>query len=245
METETITQDPTVPTEKASRWEDFVDIFFSPAELFRRRAHESWAIPMVVVAVLSTIVYFGFPSVNRAFAEAQIAQMVAKRPELAERMAGQTPGAGIQNIIGGVILPLAITLFVVLSAFFTWLAAKVTGVDLTWRRALLINAWLGMIGVLAQLAVYVVAFLKVNQGEALHPLTDRSVGVAHFMNAESTNPVVLALLGRIDLFAFWTLLVMAIALTVVAAAPKAKAYATATIVWFAIALPFLVGAAFT
>src|SRR5687768_16252722 len=136
----------TEPTpETASRWEDFVDIFISPGDLFRRRANDSWIVPLVAVAVFAMVVYFGFPSVQRAFSEAQIAQMIAKRPELAERMQGRGSSPA-QHIIGGVIMPIAMTIGILLAAFITWLVTKITSVDLTWRKALMINAWIAIIG---------------------------------------------------------------------------------------------------
>lgn len=241
METQTVAPETPVE-EKASRWEDFIDIFISPAELFRRRVNENWTVPIIAVGLLSMIIYFGFPSVQRAFADAQIAQMIERRPELAERMAGRQQ-TQVQNIIGGMIVPIAMALAVLLTALFTWIAAKFASVQLSWRKALMINAWVAMIGVLNQLAINVVAFLKVNRGEALNPMTDRSVGLVHFMDPE-TNGALMALLTRIDVFAIWTLIVMAIAIAVTTGAPKSRAYATATIVWFASALPYLLFMAF-
>jgi hypothetical protein len=242
METEVIGQERQ-PAQKAARWEDFVDIFFSPGELFRRRANESWLIPLLFGCALAMIFYFAFPSVQRAFAEAQIAQMIEKRPEMAARMQGRNGYGTTQHVIGGIVTPIGITIFVLLSAFFTWLAAKITSVDLTWRKALMINAWVMIVGVLSQLAINVVALLKVNRGEALHPWTDRSLGVVRFMDAENTNGAVLAMLSRIDPFAIWALVLMAIALGAAANAPKSRAWATAAIVWILSALPFLIPAA--
>lgn len=240
METDVVTPQP--PAQTASRWEDFVDIFFSPGELFRRRANDSWIVPLIATAVLSVVVYFAFPSVQRAFADAQIAQMVAKRPELAERMQNRPQGPA-QNIIGGIVMPIAMTIGIVLAAFITWAVARFMSISLTWRKALMINAWIAIIGVLNQLAINIAALLKVNRGEGLHPWSDRSVGLIRFVNADETNPAVLALLTRIDPFAIWALALMAIALIAAADAPRPRAWATAAVVWLLLALPFLIPAA--
>ena len=234
------TEPPSTPT--ASRWEDFVDIFISPGELFRRRADDTWMVPLIAVSLLSVVFYYGFPSVQRAFTDAQMAQMIQKRPELAEAMQGREPGP-VQYVLGGVIMPIAMMIGIALSAFFTWLAAKITSVDVTWRKALMINAWIAIIGALSILAINIAALLKVNRGEALHPWTDRSMGLTRFMNPDETNGAVLALLSRIDPFAIWGLVLMAIALMVAANAPAPRAWATAAIVWILMALPFLIPAA--
>src|SRR5262245_12379352 len=52
MAPETSVQAPESAPKKASRWEDFVDIFMSPSQLFRRRADDSWTMPILVVCLL-------------------------------------------------------------------------------------------------------------------------------------------------------------------------------------------------
>src|SRR4029079_18305172 len=47
-----------VSEERASVWEDFIDIFFAPANVFRRREHGSWVLPMLVVTLALTILGF-------------------------------------------------------------------------------------------------------------------------------------------------------------------------------------------
>lgn len=241
METEVVTPEAQ-STQQASRWEDFVDIFISPGELFRRRANDSWIIPLIACALLTILFYFAFPSVQRAFAEAQIAQMIAKRPELAERMQGRGYGS-TQHVIGGIVTPIGMTLFIVIGAFLTWLAAKMTGVAATWRKSLMINAWIAVIMAFSQLIINVLALLKVNAGEGLHPWSDRSLGIVRFMDADATNGALLALLSRIDPFAIWALILMAIAFEAAAGAPRSRAWATSAIVWILLALPFLIPAA--
>src|SRR5688572_20608899 len=118
METQT-TMTPIPAEETASRWEDFVDIYFSPRQLFTRRANDSWWLPLIVVALLSTVIYYGFMSVNRAFMEAQVADMVAKNPQMAERM--NSGAANMQAMIGGIFVPIGITIAVLLGGFLTWL----------------------------------------------------------------------------------------------------------------------------
>ena len=39
--------------EKASVWEDFIDIFYMPASVFARRASGPFWVPFLVVAILS------------------------------------------------------------------------------------------------------------------------------------------------------------------------------------------------
>ncbi|HSL69152.1 MAG TPA: hypothetical protein VK864_02875, partial [Longimicrobiales bacterium] len=84
MTTETAA--PEAQPQTASRWEDFVDVFVSPGELFRRRANAGFGLAFLVLCVVSLVLYYAFPDVNRAFAEAQIAAAAAKNPERAQAM---------------------------------------------------------------------------------------------------------------------------------------------------------------
>jgi hypothetical protein len=44
--------------EKASRWEDFIDVIFSPGQLFARRAGETWFKPYLILAAVSVALYY-------------------------------------------------------------------------------------------------------------------------------------------------------------------------------------------
>ena len=44
---------PVAVQPKASRWEDFIDIFYAPSSVFARRADAGFLLPMVVVTLLT------------------------------------------------------------------------------------------------------------------------------------------------------------------------------------------------
>ncbi|HUP90520.1 MAG TPA: hypothetical protein VM100_14270, partial [Longimicrobiales bacterium] len=84
-------------------------------------------------------------------------------------------------------------------------------------------------------------FMKTRSGE-LH-MSDASFGVLRFV--EKPDPIVRALLGRLDIFPIWTAILCAIGLVVVVRMPRNKAILTAAITWAAVALPGLASAALT
>jgi len=239
MDSTVTTQEQPPATEKASRWEDFIDVFISPAELFRRRANDSWTIPVIVLAVASLVVYFGFMSVNRAFMNATMAQAVAENPQAA---AGMERMVGMQSTIGGIFLPIGMVIGVMIAALFIWFACKIMSIELRYRQALTISAFVGFLMVLQMLVVSIVAMFKVNRGEALDPISDRSTGILYFMEPAEMNAAVIALLSRVDVFAIWTAIITAIALIAVTNAPRNRAYVAAALVWFIGAVPMLIPA---
>ena len=48
---------PVAAQPNASRWEDFIDIFYAPSSVFARRAASGFLLPMVVITVLSGALY--------------------------------------------------------------------------------------------------------------------------------------------------------------------------------------------
>ena len=75
-----------VSEEKVGLWEDFVDIFYAPSEVFARRRAAGFWMPLLVVAVVATILSFGTSRILEAPADAdaqrQTREMVRENPEL-------------------------------------------------------------------------------------------------------------------------------------------------------------------
>ena len=75
----------------------------------------------------------------------------------------------------------------------------------------------------------------------LRALAAVSIGPARFVDPADASPVILGLLGRLDLFVLWGVLLMAIGLEVLGRVPKAQAYAAAGLVWLMAGIPPVVG----
>ena len=45
-------QAPPAEVKKASLWEDIVDVFVSPTELYRRHANDGWVKPWLVLSIV-------------------------------------------------------------------------------------------------------------------------------------------------------------------------------------------------
>ncbi|MGH7467212.1 MAG: YIP1 family protein [Longimicrobiales bacterium] len=234
----------TVPTPDASpkaaaRWEDFIDVFFSPSELFRRRANDNWWVPIIVLSVLSLIVYYAFLPVNRVIMETAM----MSNPQLTEEQRAQVGNmSGAIGLIWGIVVPITMAVMVLLVGFFAWLAGKMTSINLTFRCALMVTAFIGMLTFVQQLVAYLLFSLKVRSGAELDVIRDGSFGILRFIDRTDMNVALVGLLSRIDLFALWQLAWFALAFIAAAKAPKAGAWITAAIVWLAGALPFMLQA---
>jgi heme O synthase-like polyprenyltransferase len=94
------TQATPVAAPRASIWEDFIDIFYAPSAVFRRREHGSFFIPLLVVTLLTgTIFYLNSGAMQPVFeAEFDRQMALAARdrppvpPEALARMRGLRSG---------------------------------------------------------------------------------------------------------------------------------------------------------
>jgi len=69
-----------------------------------------------------------------------------------------------------------------------------------------------------------------------------TLGLGRFFDPDTTSPLLLGLIGRIDLFTIWITVLIAIGLAVTGKISRGKAAIAAAIVWLAGALPTLAGA---
>src|SRR5215207_8819376 len=79
---------------KAGLWEDFVDIFVQPAQVFERRRDGKFGLALLALVVMWAILYFalrnGIAPIMDAEMAKQAAAMAAKNPSItAEQIAAQ------------------------------------------------------------------------------------------------------------------------------------------------------------
>jgi hypothetical protein len=229
------------PPEKAARWEDFIDVFFSPRELFTRRANDSWTVPVLVIMALSLVLAFAFRPVQEAMREAAM----SSREMTAEQQAAVARTGGVMSTVGVIIAPIGMGFAVLVGGLITWIAAKITSLDVNFKRALMITAFVSFITVLQQVVAGVFMLMKLNKGGEIDLMKDNSFGVLRFMEPKEMNDVVVAALSRVDLFAIWNLVLFAIAFMAAAKAPKPYAWAAAGIIWVIGGILVLLPLAFT
>ena len=229
------TEITTAPAQKRSRWEDLVDALFAPADLFAQRAGESWGKPFLMLCVISVALYYVFLPVNSIMMQAAMTENArgGATPEQIQK------GAQFMKYLGGIFLPFGFLYLTAVTAVALKLVSSLIEPAASWRQAFLIATYSLFITIPQQILSALLIFIKSRSGTVA--MRDASFGVLHFMNKQ--DPVMSALLGRLDLFAFWSAAICAVGLIVVAHMPRARAFASAAIVWLAIALPGLAIAA--
>lgn len=224
---------------KAGLWEDFIDIFHQPSIVFERRRDGKFGLAMLILVAVSGILFFALHNGLAPIMDAEMAKaaaaMAAKNPsitadQIASQQAMMEKFAGIGFII---FLPIGIAI----GAVLLWLAGKLIGASVAFAAAMMITTY----SYVPRVAETV---LNAIQGLLLSPesITSRysvQIGPARFLDAASANPVLLAILGGLDVFTIWTTVLLAIGLAVVARVPRSKAALAAGAVWLITLLPGL------
>ena len=233
----TSSADATVTTEPAGRWEDFVDLFYAPASVFARRANSSFWIPMIVTSVLlAATLLLTFNMLSPAF-EAEVSRAMAvaakSNPALTPDAIAQATGLQmkIAKYSSGVFVPIIITIV----ALALWLSGKIVGAKQSWNAALVVASYAYFPKALEPIVNGVIAMMS-NPAT----LTGRyrvGLGLGRFLDPETASPLLLAVLGRLDVFTLGVTVLIAVGVSVTGRVSRAEGAMVGVIVWLVGAIP--------
>lgn len=227
--------EPAAPPATSSIWEDFIDVFISPAELFRRRRDGRFGHAILVLVVVTAVIFFGTRGAMEPIFDAEFQRSMASRPGMtpeqleAARNMGRTL-APLTVLIG---LPIAALLL----GAMVWLGARSVGGRISYPQGAAI-ATFSMFPRLVEAVTNAVQALLMDQGKliSLHRL---KLGVSRFLDPDQTSALTLALLGRLDLYTLWVTLLIAIGIKQMTALPGSRVAAAAVLIWLIGAFPAL------
>ncbi|MDH5234606.1 MAG: YIP1 family protein [Gemmatimonadota bacterium] len=240
--TETVDAPTTPAVEKASLFEDFIDIFVSPAQVFARRANSGFVAVTTVLTVLLTVLTFANQGSMQGIMDAefdrQVQTMQQQNPNMTSEQA-QTARAAMEKFGGYMkyIVIVAIPLIVLVLGLGIWLVGKLFGAGNGYGAAAMIAAYAYLPRVLEAVLVAVQG-LVLDTG-ALRGRYQLSLGVGRFLDPNTTSAGLLGLLGRVDVFTIWVTILIGIGISVVGKIPRSKAMLAAAVIWVLGAVPSL------
>ena len=226
----------------ASLWEDFIDIFYAPSQVFARRESGSFWIPTLVVTVLTGGLFYLTSGALQPIFDAEFDRSMAlalrDNPampvEAVERMRGFASRMG--QVFVFIFVPVAI--FGVAVAM--WLVGKLVDAKQTFHAALVVAAYVYMPRILEQVINGVQALLL--DPEQLDGRFRLSFGPGRFLDPDTASPLLLAVVGRLDVFTLWITALIAIGLSVTGRIPLKRAAIAAAVVWLLGGLPTILQA---
>jgi hypothetical protein len=236
--------DPSAPSskpEKASLLDDFMDIFYAPSAVFARRAAKSFWVPLLIISVLAGVIFIANRDLIDPIMEAEMARAMAKSaagsqltPQQLE--AGRKIGGMFATVGAFVFTPVGILLL----GLVVWVVGKFVDAKQTLNAAIVVATF-------AYVPRIVEGIVNRVQGLFVDPSTlnsrySLSLGLGRFFDPDTTSPMLLALIGRIDVFTIWITVLIAIGLAVTGKISRGRAAIAAAIVWLIGALPSVAGA---
>jgi len=231
------TSTPITAVPKTSFWEDVIDIFVSPAAVFRRREKTSVWPPMLFVALSIAVIFFATFNTLEPIFDAEFSRRTAKMmaqnpaltPEMLEKMRGVQTGVAKY----GLSIVMIVTMFVL--GCVSWLVGKMFDSKQTFNAALVVAAWAYMPRILG-------ALINAIQGLLMDPAKMTSIlaislSPARFMDPEASNPILYQMAGRLDLITIWVTVLLAIGLVVTGKVTKGRAAIFGVIMWIVGSLP--------
>jgi hypothetical protein len=226
---------------QASLWEDFIDIFTSPRQVFARRTGSGFALPLIILTVLFAILVIGTKPLVQTAIDAEMARGMAKaikaHPEAAAQIQqGQAMGdkIGMYFIIG--IFPI----MAMLTGFVLWLVGKIFDGKEDAGTAMMVATYAFFPKILGVIAGAAIAYFS--NPERLNGMARLTLGVGALFDPETASPVLMAMVTRLDVFTIWETILLAIGLQVTGKVSKTNSYVAAAIVWLIGALPGLLQA---
>lgn len=219
-----------------SVWEDLIDIWYSPSEVYRRRIDGKFGVPLLILT-LATLALFlatkpALEPIYDAMAQQQMRAAMEQNPQLTPEMMEQ--GRAFATVIQAVAITLTMPISILILGIVLWLVGKMVDSQATLRSAFVI-ATFAYVPRLLEWVIYAVEAVLMDPTN-LTNLAQLSVGPARFLDADA-SALLLTVAMRFSVFVLWSTVLIAIGLRVMGKISTAKAAAAAAIVWLLGALP--------
>lgn len=212
---------------KASVLEDFIDIFTSPAEVFKRRMGSGVWLQMLILTVIAVGLYLVTRSILMPIFDAEMSRAFAKNPGMT---ADQIEGAkSMAAKIGPIFVAIGIPISMFFTGLFIWVAGKIFGAQQTLGDAVMVATYAWIPRVLQFVAAAAMGAMM--DASKMNGLFSASLSAGKFLDPETTARPIYILAGRFDLFILWQTILLGIGLSVTGKISRSQAYIAMAIVW--------------
>ena len=219
--------------EKASMFEDFIDIFYAPSRVFARRADASFWAPLLVITLVTAIFAYVNRDVSSAIFDAEYNRAIAKVQQQNPNVSPDQLNAmrGFQEKMVTFFSYVGTPVFIFFVGLFVWISAKIVKAQVDYGQAVLIMS-LAWVPRLVQSLLMTIQKLVIDT-TTISGQYSFGLSPARFMDADTASKPLLAVLGRFDLFTIWVTILIGIGIAVVGKVPRTKGYIAAAIVFVA------------
>jgi hypothetical protein len=222
---------------KTPLWEDFIDIFTSPRQVFARREGSGFGLPLLILTVLFAILIIGTKPLAQPAIDAEMARGVAHaikaHPEVPAAQIQQ--GQAMGEKFGMYFLIISLPIMAMLTGLVLWVVGKIFDAKESPGVATMVATYAFFPKLLAMVAGALIAYLS--GPDRLTGLARLTLGPGALFDPETASPVLMAVITRLDVFTIWETILLAIGLQVTGRVTKTNSYIAAAVVWIIGALP--------
>jgi hypothetical protein len=226
------------PQAMPSFWEDLIEIFVHPADVYRRRAKDSFWPPLLFAVIAIGVITFATFNVLSPIFDAEFTRNTAKAAAANPQAAAQIEKMrGTMTAVSKFIAPVFIGIGIIVLGLITWLVSKIFDAKTTAGQGLMVAAWSYMPRVLGTILGSAQALFM--DPAKLNSALSISLSPARFLDVDTANPLVYQLLGRLDLMILWQTVLLAIGVMVTGQITRSKAIIFGIVIWVVGALPMI------
>jgi Yip1 domain len=235
--------DPTISTEspvtsaapKAAAWEDLLDIFYAPSQVFERRKTGEYWVLLALICVLSIGTYFLSQQLNDTIGEIEFARVVKENKFTADQAAAaKAMGEKFQKF-GMYLIPVFIAVGAWISGLVIWLFGRMMGGKINFAQGTTIALLASMPEALERILIGAQAMF-LDTTSIVHKYSFH-LSAARFMDAD-TSKWVMKLAALADPFVLWGAVLLGIGAHVIGKMEKEKAAVLAIVITLIMALLF-------
>jgi hypothetical protein len=223
-------------TKPAALWEDFMDIFYAPSSVFKRRELANPFPAMIVISVLLLIIMFATYGATSGLVEGEIRRAMAKNPQVTQDQIamGLKIGSWTTRLLG-----LVYPLILLVAALVVWLLSKAVSAKQSYQTTLMVVTYASVIDVVKALLTGAQALVM--DTEKMTSINQLVFSPARFMDATTASPVMIALMNRLDVFTLWYTVLLGVGVYATGKVTKQRAMIFAVLYWALITAFALIG----
>jgi hypothetical protein len=234
---------PAITEPVPSVWEDLLEIFYAPKVVFeRRRETPAFGIALVILVVLMVGLGFAMRGIMEPIFDVEfkrsMAQAMKDNPKLTEEQMMQGKEIAKKFLFIGVGFYALVT--PMLLGILLWFVGKFVDSKAEVGQTMMVATY-GFYPRIIE-GVANAAQLLFLPDQAVDSRYSVSLGVGRFLDADTANPLLLAIVGRVDVFTLWVTALFVIGIAVVGRISYGRAVAVGVVMWLIGALPGVWGA---
>lgn len=222
---------PATAPKKPSVFEDFIDIFYAPRQVFARRQDGEFFAALVAITLLTAglaiLFYNLLEPAYVAMTDRAVAQTMQKNPQLKpEQIAGMRGFMEKSQLFGGIVgVPIA----AFLGGLGVWLVGKFFDAKQTFGQALTVSTYSLFPLLLSWIVMAALSFVV--SPDSVQGLQSYMLSPARFLDANETSPALLVALMRIEPFTIWGAYITGVGISETGKVSLGKGLGAAAVLW--------------